>query len=121
MMKVLGILLEGGELLGQAVHQVFLSRLPANSRERADLERFLAICQRRLSTSVIGGNLHAQLSSSNDPLALIVFKLFARQHGYTHNWPLAWAVEYQLDVRGLSAEFHRMASELSGEDWSEVV
>jgi hypothetical protein len=120
MMKVLGILLEGGELLGQTVHQVFLSRLPGNSRERADLERFLAICQRKLSTSVVGGNLHAQLSSSNDPLALIVFKLFARQHGYTHNWPLAWAVEYQLDVRGLSAEFHRVASELSGEEWSEV-
>jgi hypothetical protein len=120
MMKMLGILLEGGELLGQSVHQEFLHRLPGNSAERADLERFLAICQRKLSTSVIGGNLHAQLSSSNDSLALIVFKLFARQHGYTHNWPLAWAVEYQLDVRGLSAEFHRVASELSGEDWSEV-
>jgi hypothetical protein len=120
MMKVLGILLVGGELLGQAVHQVFLSRLPGNSRERADLERFLAICQRRLATSVIGGNLHAQLSSGNDPLALVVFKLFARQHGYTHNWPLAWAVEYQLDIRGKSEEFHRVASELSGEEWSEV-
>jgi hypothetical protein len=121
LMKVLGILLEGGELLGQPVHQLFLSRLPGNSQERSDLERFLAVCQRRLTTSVVGGNLHAQLSSSNDPLALIVFKLFAREHGYTHNWPLAWAVEYQLDIRGLSAEFHRVASELSGQEWSEVV
>ena len=120
LMKVLGILLEGGDLLGQSVHHLFLSRLPGHSRERSDLERFLAICQRKLATSVIGGNLHAQLSSSNDPLALVVFKLFARQHGYTHNWPLAWAVEYQLDVRDLSAEFHRVASELSGQDWSEV-
>ena len=120
LMKMLGVLLEGGELLGQSVHQEFLHRLPGSSAERADLERFLTICQRKLSTSVIGGNLHAQLSSSNDPLALIVFKLFAREHGYTHNWPLAWAVEYQLDVRGLSAELHRVASELSGEDWSEV-
>src|SRR5205807_2576028 len=72
MMKVLGILLEGGELLGRSVHQEFLHRLPSNSAERADLERFLAICQRKVSTSVIGGNLHAQLSSSNDALALIV-------------------------------------------------
>ena len=120
LMKELGVLLEGGELLGQPVHQVFLSRLPSHSEERADLERFLTICQRKLSTSVIGGNLHAQLSSSNDPLALIVFKLFAREHGYTHNWPLAWAVEYQLDLRGLSAEFHRVASELSGIEWSDV-
>ena len=118
LMKELGVLLEGGELVGQPVHQVFLSRLPSHSEERADLERYLAICQRKLSTSVIGGNLHAQLSSSNDPLALIVFKLFAREHGYTHNWPLAWAVEYQLDLRGLSAEFHRVASELSGIEWS---
>lgn len=120
LMKVLGILLEGGDLLGQSVHRLFLSRLPGHSRDRSDLERFLAICQRKLATSVIGGNLHAQLSSSNDPLALVVFKLFARQHGYTHNWPLAWAVEYQLDVRALSAEFHRVASELSGQDWNEV-
>jgi len=120
LMKMLGILLEGGELLGQSVHQLFLSRLPSHSREGSDLERFLAICQRKLSTSVIGGNLHAQLSSSNDSLALVVFKLFARQHGYTHNWPLAWAVEYQLDVRALSDEFHRVASELSGQDWNEV-
>ncbi len=120
LMKELGVLLEGGELLGQPVHQVFLSRLPSHSEERVDLERYLAICQRKLSTSVIGGNLHAQLANSNDPLALIVFKLFAREHGYTHNWPLAWAVEYQLDVRELSTEFHRVASELSGMEWSEV-
>src|ERR1700716_3064583 len=53
MMKTLGILLEGGELLGQPVHEVFLNRLPANSADRADLERFLAICQRKLTTSVI--------------------------------------------------------------------
>jgi hypothetical protein len=121
LMKVLGILLEGVELGGQPVHQLFLSRLPGNSQERSDLERFLAVCQRKLTTSVVGGNLHAQLSSSNDPLALIVFKLFAREHGYTHNWPLAWAVEYQLDIRGLSAEFHRVASEVCGEEWSEIV
>ena len=61
-----------------------------------------------------------RIASSNDPLALIVFKLFAKEHGYTHNWPLAWAVEYQLDVRELSAEFHRIASELSGIDWNDV-
>ena len=59
LMKELGVLLEGGELLGQPVHQVFLSRLPSHNEERADLERYLAICQRKLSTSVIGGNLHA--------------------------------------------------------------
>src|SRR6266700_2275158 len=72
LMKVLGILLEGGELLGQPVHQVFLDRLPSTSAERMDIERFLAICQRKLSTSIIGGNLHAQLASGNDPLALVV-------------------------------------------------
>ena len=121
MMKILGVLLVGGELLGQPVHQVFLERLPANSSERTDIERFLRICQSKLSTSVIGGNLHAQLASSNDPLALVVFKLFAREHGYTHYWPFAWAVEYQLEARDLSADFQRVASELSGAEWSNVV
>ncbi len=120
LMKELGVLLEGGELQGESVHQVFLSRLPSSSEDRADLERFLAICRQKLSTSVIGGNLHAQLASSNEPLALIVFRLFAREHSYTHNWPLAWAVEYQLDRQGLSSEFHRVASELSGVEWSDV-
>ena len=93
LMKELGVLLEGDELLGQPVHELFLSRLPSHSEERADLERFLAICRQKVSTSVIGGNLHAQLANSNDPLALTVFKLFAKEHGYTHSWPLAWAVE----------------------------
>src|SRR5712692_9507253 len=120
LMKIMGVLLAGGELLGQPVHQVFLERLPSNSAERTDIERFLALCQRKLSTSVIGGNLHAQLASSNDPLALVVFKLFAKEHGYTHNWPFAWAIEYQLDARGLSAEFQRVASELGGVEWSEI-
>ena len=120
LMKELGVLLEGGELLGQSVHELFLSRLPSHSEERADLERFLAICRQKVSTSVIGGNLHAQLANSNDPLALTVFKLFAKEHGYTHSWPLAWAVEYQLDKQGVSGEFHRVASELSGMEWSDV-
>ncbi len=120
LMKVLGALLAEGELLGQSVHQVFLERLPSTSPERKDIERFLALCQRKLSTSVIGGNLHAQLASSNDPLALVVFKLFAREHGYTHNWPFAWAVEYQLDARGLSDPFQRAASELSGVEWADL-
>jgi hypothetical protein len=120
LMKELGVLLEGGELLGQSVHELFLSRLPSHSEERADLERYLAICRQKVSTSVIGGNLHAQLANTNDPLALTVFKLFAKEHGYTHNWPLAWAVEYQLDRQGLSDEFHSVASELSGMEWSDV-
>src|ERR1700687_5644153 len=41
LMKMLGILLRGGEVAGQDVHQLFLQRLPANSRERSDIERFL--------------------------------------------------------------------------------
>ena len=120
LMKELGVLLEGGELLSQSVHELFLSRLPSHSEESADLERFLAICRQKVSTSVIGGNLHAQLANTNDPLALTVFKLFAKEHGYTHSWPLAWAVEYQLDKQGVSGEFHRVASELSGMEWSDV-
>ncbi len=120
LMKVLGVLLAGGKLLGQPVHQVFLARLPSISTERKDIERFLAVCQRKLSTSVIGGDLHAQLASGTDPLALVVFKLFAREHGYTHNWPFAWAVEYQLDARDLSDQFQRTASELSGKEWADL-
>ena len=57
LLKILGGVLSGGELLGQSVHQLFLDRLPASSSEKADIERFLAICQRKLSTFVIGGNL----------------------------------------------------------------
>src|SRR5258708_12352273 len=51
LMKELGVLLEGGELLAQPSHQVFLILLPITTHERADLERFLVICQRKLSTS----------------------------------------------------------------------
>lgn len=120
LMKVLGLLLEGRELEGLSVHDLFLSRLPHDSLEKSDLERFLVLCQRRITCSAIGGNVHAQLTDTNDPLTLIVFRLFAKARNYTHIWPFAWAVEYQLDARGLLAEFHRVASELCKREWDEI-
>jgi hypothetical protein len=120
LMKTLGVLLEGRDLEGSPAHEVFLGRIPASSSDRANLQRFLQICQRKLTTTAVGGNLHAQQSAGNDPLALIVFKLFADQRGYTHNWPLAWTVEYQIDARGLSEQFRQRASELCDTDWDDV-
>ncbi len=120
LMKVLGVLLEGGELEGQSVHEIFLNRLPPDSLERSDIHRFLALCQRRMTCSTIGGNVHAQLAENGDTLTLIAFRLFAKARNYTHIWPFAWAVEYQLDIRGLLPEFHRRASELSGMEWEEI-
>ncbi len=120
LMKVLGALLEGGEIAGESVHEVFLSRLPADSRERAEMTRFLSVCRRYLSTTAIGGNLHAQLTMGHDPLALVAFKLFAQKHNYTYHWPLAWAVEYQIDLQGLSEAFRDAVSELTAQPWEEV-
>ena len=120
LMKVLGMLLEGGELHGQSVHELFLSRLPAESSERADLQRFLALCQRRITCTAIGDNVHAQLGDTNDMLTVITFRLFAKARGYTRLWPFAWAVEYQLDARGLLSAFQQKASELSGMEWEEI-
>jgi hypothetical protein len=120
LMKVLGILLEDGELVGQSVHEIFLSRLPTDSSERADIHRFLALCQRRITCTAIGDNVHAQLGETNDTLTLIAFRLFAKARGYTYMWPFAWAVEYQLDARGLLPEFQRKASELCGVEWDEI-
>ncbi len=92
LMKVLGILLEGDELEGQSVHDIFLSRLPRESLELSDIRRFLVLCQRRITCSAIGGNVHAQLTDANDTLTLITFRLFAKARGYTHIWPFAWAI-----------------------------
>ncbi|HEX8597261.1 MAG TPA: BREX system P-loop protein BrxC [Chloroflexia bacterium] len=120
LMKVLGALLEGGEIQGKAVHEVFLDRIPLSSPDRGDLSRFLTVCRRKITTTAIGGNLHAMLADTGDSLALVTFKLFANHLGYTHNWPLAWAVEYQVDARGLSTRFRQLASELCGTDWDEI-
>ncbi len=120
LLKVLGALLEGGEFEGQSIHELFLSRLAPHSEERSDIQRFLAICQRKVTTTAIGGNLHAQQSTGEDPLALIAFKLFADQQGYTNNWPLAWSVEQQIDARGKTDEFRRRVQELSCLPWEEV-
>jgi hypothetical protein len=120
LMKVLGLLLEGGELQGQTVHELFLSRLEASSTERADLERFLAICQRKITTWLVGGNLHARQARRTDPLALIIFKLFAESRYYTNNWAFAWAVEYQIDMRGLTSDFRNQAMALCKKDWGEI-
>ena len=88
LMKMLGVLLEGREVDGRPASAAFLDRVPAASAERADLTRFLNVCARKLTTTAVGGNLHAMLSSQNDPLALIAFKLFAGYRDYTANWPL---------------------------------
>ena len=120
LMKVLGVLLEGREIDGRPASAAFLDRMPAASPERADLTRFLNVCARKISTTAVGGNLHAMLSSQNDSLALIAFKLFANYRQYTANWPLAWAVEYQIDARGRNDLFRVAAARLGGVEWEEI-
>ncbi len=120
LMKVLGMLLEGGDLQGKSVHDLFLSRLPAGSPDAGDIRRFLNISRLKLTTTAIGGNLHSMLTSGDDRLPLITFKLFADQRGYTHNWPFAWAVEYQIDARGQSDAFRQRAANLTGKDWEDL-
>jgi hypothetical protein len=120
LMKVLGVLLEGGDLSDQSVRDLFLSRLPTDSKERPDIERLLRVCERTISTTAVGGNLYSQSADPNDPLALRAFKLFAANQGYTYNWPLAWAVEYQIDERGYLQDFQQRACELCDTDWEEV-
>ena len=67
LMKVLGVLLHGGELEGQSVHEVFMNRVAPNSPERSALQRYLAICQRKIETTYVGGNLHAMQTAHTDP------------------------------------------------------
>jgi hypothetical protein len=122
LMKTLGALLEGGELNGQSVHEIFLERIQTSSSEvREDFKRFLKVCQTRIACRAIGGNIHTQQAGSNEPLTLLAFRLFAQAQGYTHLWPFAWAVEVQIDSRGLTEEFHRVASSLCKQAWSEIV
>jgi len=120
LMKVLGLLLEGGEIQGEVLHDIFLNQLPQASTERADITRALAVCQRKISTSLVGGNLHARQAKATDPLALITFKLFAESREYTNNWAFAWAIEYHIDLKGRTNEFRALASELSGTEWREI-
>lgn len=120
LVKVLGALLEGGELNGQSAHTLFLNRLPPDSKERTQIIRYLAIIQKKITTTITGGNLHALQATSDDTLTLIAFRLFAKQRGFTQNWPFAWAIEYQIDERNKTSDFRQRASELSGMDWDEI-
>src|SRR5262245_56445609 len=120
LVKVLGTLLEGQDLEGQSVHELFLTRLPANSPDRVAIGRYLTIIKRKMTTTVVGGNLHAMQANRDDPLALIAFKLFALQRGFTQNWPLAWAIEYQIDERGKTSDFRQRAEALSDRPWKKI-
>lgn len=120
LMKVLGLLLEGGELQGEDLHDIFLKQLPQASTERADITHFLALCQSKIATSLIGGNLHARQARATDPLALITFKLFAESREYTNNWAFAWAIEYHIDLKGRTDVFRALASKLSDTEWEEI-
>jgi hypothetical protein len=120
LMKVLGTLLENDDFDGQSVHELFLHRLPAQSPDRSSIGRYLTIIKRKVTTTVVGGNLHAMQANRDDPLALIAFKLFALHRGFTQNWPLAWAIEYQIDERGKSSDFRQQAESLAGVAWDEL-
>lgn len=120
LMKVLGLLLEGGEIQGEVLHDLFLNQLSQASTERADITRFLAICQRKIATSLVGGNLHARQAKVTDPLSVITFKLFAESCGYTNNWAFAWAIEYHIDLKGRTQAFRTLANELSSVEWEEI-
>jgi len=120
LMKIVGVLLAGGELGPHSVHELLLSRLPSGSPDRKDIEHFLTVCTRKIVTKSVGGNLHTMQASSQDPLALIGFKLFAADAGYTHDWPFAWAVEYAIDQRTLSDQFRRRAEESCGKPWRRI-
>ena len=120
LMKILGVLLEGGDFNGQSAGDLFLRRLPVDSPIATTSNAFSPIAQRKIATTAVGGNLHSMLADPADRLPLIVFKLFAAQRRYTHNWPLAWAVEYQLDARNRMEDFRQRASELAGVEWGEL-
>ena len=120
LMKILGMILEGGDLHARPVHELFLERLPAGGPDTADIRRFLTICRRKITTTAVGGNLHSMLTDETDRLPLIAFKLFAEHRGYTHNWPLAWAVEYQIDAQNQTDAFRARAADLAGMDWEEI-
>ncbi|RRR74017.1 MAG: BREX system P-loop protein BrxC [Candidatus Viridilinea halotolerans] len=120
LLKVLGLVLQGGELCGEAVHDLFLERIPATSRDRSEIQRLLAAIRRKTTTTAVGGNIHALEGSSSDSLALIAFKLFAAEQGYTKNWPLAWGVEYYIDQAGKKEAFQRRAEELTGKRWARL-
>ncbi|PDW00256.1 BREX system P-loop protein BrxC [Candidatus Chloroploca asiatica] len=120
LVKVIGTLLEGQDLNDQPIHEIFLTRLPSISPDRAALSRYLTILKRKLTTTVVGGNLHALVASRDDTLALITFKLFANDRGYTQNWPLAWAIEYQIDERSLTSDFRAQVAQQTGTSWEEV-
>jgi hypothetical protein len=120
MMKVLGVLLEGGELDGKPVHSIFMDRVPLNSLLRADLQRFLTICEKKITTTVVGGNIHSMQAKSDDALALATFKMFARQHEYTRSWPFAWAVEYHIEEKKLTTKFRQLASDAAGVPWKDL-
>ncbi len=120
LMKILGLLLEAGEIQGQPVHDLFLNRFSPNSTEVADIKRYLALCQRKIATTLVGGNLHARQVQIDDPLALIVFKLFAEARTYTNNWAFAWTIEYQLDLREQTQAFRKRVCELGQADWTTI-
>lgn len=120
LMKVLGVVLEGGELQGEAVHDVFLSRIPETSSDRGEIKRLLTVIRRKVSTSFVGGNIHALQSMSSESLALIAFKLFAKEQDYTNNWAFAWAIEYYIDQAGKKREFQRRAEDLTNKDWEDL-
>lgn len=119
-MKMLGLILAAGELEGQSVHEVFLSRIPERSPDRGEIRRLLTAIRRTTTTTAVGGNIHALQGARTDSLALIAFKLFADEQGYTRNWAFAWGVEYYLDQAGRHEAFQRQAEALTGKPWARL-
>ncbi len=120
LMKILGVLLECGELQGQLVHDLFLSRLPATSQDRSDIERFLTVLRRKITTTAVGGNLHSRQVERDDHLPLIAYRIFSEHYRNTKFWPFAWTVENQIEAAGLTDIFRSKVEEITGLEWSEI-
>lgn len=120
LMKVIGLLLEGGDVEGQSVHELFLSRFPVGSQYASEIKHNLSVLHLKVATTAIGGNLHSLLADKEDSLPLLAFKLFANRAGFTQNWPFAYAIEYRIEEVGKTADFHARVEELAGAAWDEI-
>ena len=120
LVKVLGALLEGQQLNGTSTHELFLQRVSTSSPDRSAIAHNLNVLQRKLLTTVVGGNLHAMQAYEDNTLTQLTFRLFAQRRGYTSNWGLAWTIEYQLDELGKLDEFQQRTAAAAGVQWSVI-
>lgn len=117
--KILALLVENRNLLGQAAVKRFEARVPPTAPQRNSILRNLGQVS-QCSTAVLAFNLNTLVDSKTTPLPRLLLSQYYQSRGYSSNLLYARVIECELDRRGKLRALHQKVAELADRPWEDI-